>query len=62
MKSERSLNLILAVLKLQQKGIAEEQLENLTEEDLKECLDFSNAFCAVSVQGYGAIQSYPSAL
>lgn len=48
--------------KLQQKGIAEEQLENLTEEDLKECLDFSNAFCAVSVQGYGAIQSYPSAL
>ena len=46
--------------KLQQKGITEQELANLTETDLKECLDFSNAFCAVSVQGHGAIQSYPS--
>jgi len=48
--------------KLLQKGITEQELAKLTEADLKECLDFSNAFCAVSVQSHGAIQSYPSAV
>ena len=42
-----------------EKGV--DDLKALTEKELKKCLDFSNAFCAKSVQRSGAITSYPSA-
>ncbi|MCR4840688.1 MAG: carbohydrate kinase [Lachnospiraceae bacterium] len=38
-----------------------EELENLTSEELAECVEFSNKFCAISVQRAGAIASYPTA-
>lgn len=38
-----------------------EKLAGLTEEELRDCLEFSNAFCAASVQKNGAIASYPTA-
>ena len=33
----------------------------MTEDEMKQCLDFSNRFCAVSVTRKGAIASYPDA-
>ena len=39
---------------------AREMLDTLTAHDLEECLTFANQFCAVSVQRYGAIASYPT--
>ena len=36
-------------------------LSDLSREVLLECLDFSNRFCAMSVQKKGAIASYPTA-
>lgn len=46
--------------KLHSLGISKEKLPELTEDQMKECLDFSNKFCAVSVQQPGAISSYPT--
>lgn len=37
-----------------------EQLPEMTEEQLLECIEFANKFCAMSVQKKGAIASYPS--
>ena len=39
--------------------IMAEDLEHLTKEQLKGCLDFANRFCGISVTRYGAISSYP---
>lgn len=44
--------------KLQSLGITSDNLCNADEKILKECLDFSNGFCAESVQHEGAIPSY----
>lgn len=38
-----------------------ERLTEMTEEQLLECIEFSNKFCAMSVQKKGAIASYPTA-
>lgn len=46
--------------KLQNKGVTNDGIDKLSETDLKEMLDFSNKFCAISVQSKGAIDSYPS--
>lgn len=35
------------------------EIEALTSEELREYLTFSNGFCALSVQKYGALDSYP---
>ena len=35
-------------------------LNSLTAQQLRECLAFANAFCAISVQKHGAIASYPT--
>lgn len=45
--------------KLKEKNIAVEDLEEIDEGTLTECLKFSNEFCALSVQKEGAIASYP---
>ncbi len=45
--------------KLNQMGIDVNGLEDLTQAQLEECLDFSNEFCTLSVMDYGAIASYP---
>lgn len=45
--------------KLQKHGIGRDNLEHMDRDLLEECLTFSNAFCAISVQGEGAIASYP---
>lgn len=45
--------------KLCELGINAEKLGAISESEMKECIDFSNAFCAESVQKYGAISSYP---
>ena len=36
-----------------------EAIDRMPEEEMKECLDFANEFCARSVQKNGAIDSYP---
>lgn len=46
--------------KLHNLDITQDTLQELTESQLRECLDFSNKFCAVSVQQPGAISSYPT--
>ena len=45
--------------KLCELGVNAETLGDIGESEMKECIDFSNAFCAESVQKYGAISSYP---
>lgn len=45
--------------RLKDRGITREKAEALTEEQLADCLDFSNEFCTLSVMNYGAIASYP---
>ena len=45
--------------KLQQLGITVGDIENMKENELEECLAFSNEFCTRSVQKAGAIDSYP---
>lgn len=46
--------------KLQSFGIDSANIAAADESALKQCLDFSNRFCAVSVQSEGAIASYPT--
>lgn len=46
--------------KLQELGITAQTLESIDEREQRACLDFANAFCAESVQKYGAIPSYPT--
>lgn len=46
--------------KLQSIGITAENIGSIDENVLRECLDFSNKFCSVSVQTEGAIASYPT--
>ena len=46
--------------KLQELGITPQTLSEISERDQCECLDLANAFCAESVQKYGAIPSYPT--
>ena len=38
-----------------------EAVSRMTEDEMKQCLDFANGFCARSVQRKGAIASYPTA-
>ena len=45
--------------KLRSLGIGKENLGECPLAVIKECLDFANRFCAVSVQRKGAIPSYP---
>ncbi len=45
---------------LHRKGVGRDDLAALSEEMLRECLRFSNAFCTRSVQMRGAIASYPA--
>lgn len=45
--------------KLNMMGIARDDIPELNENILKECLSFSNRFCAESVGKAGAISSYP---
>lgn len=45
--------------KMNSLGIEKSSLDSLGEEQLRACLDFSNEFCARSVQKPGAISSYP---
>lgn len=46
--------------KLQNLGINSENIIYTDETKLRKCLEFSNRFCAISVQSEGAIASYPS--
>ncbi len=46
--------------KLRELGITAQTLSEIGEREQRECLDFANAFCAESVQKYGAIPSYPT--
>ena len=45
--------------KMNNMGIKSDEIKNLKPEELFECVDFSNKFCAKSVQKQGAINSYP---
>lgn len=45
--------------KLNELGVQADTLTALSQETLKECLEFSNKFCAISVTKKGAIASYP---
>lgn len=45
--------------KLHKNEITGQNLNEVTEDVLGDCLDFSNKFCAISVQKHGAICSYP---
>ena len=45
--------------KLRSSGITKESLGDCPLSVIKECLDFANRFCAISVQRKGAIPSYP---
>lgn len=47
------------LFKMNKIGITKETLAEMTADDLKTCLDFSNEFCARSVTKHGAIASYP---
>lgn len=46
--------------KLHELGITPQTLGTTNEREQRACLDFANAFCAESVQKYGAIPSYPT--
>ena len=46
--------------KLQSLGIEHDSISDADESALSDCLDFSNRFCALSVQAEGAIASYPT--
>lgn len=46
--------------KLQSFGITSDNIDRIDENALIQCLDFSNKFCAISVQSEGAIASYPT--
>jgi len=46
--------------KLYEMGVTKDELSELPEDKLKEALDFSNKFCAISVTEEGAINSYPT--
>ena len=46
--------------KLQSLGIDRDSISAADENTLRNCLDFSNRFCALSVQKEGAIASYPT--
>ena len=46
--------------KLQSLGINAANISEADECTLRKCLDFSNRFCAISVQSVGAIASYPN--
>lgn len=46
--------------KLQSLGINAANISEADEYTLRKCLDFSNRFCAISVQSEGAIASYPN--
>lgn len=46
--------------KLCELGITPQTLDTIDEREQRSCLDFANAFCAESVQKYGAIPSYPT--
>lgn len=46
--------------KLQSLGVDANNIGAVEEKQLQECLDFSNRFCAFSVQSEGAIASYPT--
>lgn len=45
--------------KMKQSGITAENIKDTSSQILKDALDFSNKFCAISVQSPGAIDSYP---
>ena len=45
--------------KMHDAGIGLNMIKNLKSTQMSECLDFSNRFCAKSVQKHGAIDSYP---
>lgn len=45
--------------KMNNTGITLDMLEHLTSNQLLNCLEFANKFCAISVQKNGAISSYP---
>ncbi len=45
---------------LSEKNVHAEGLSTLSEEELSACLEFSNTYCAKSVQKKGAISSYPT--
>ena len=47
--------------KLRRYGVTTATLGSTSEDVLRECLDFANAFCTKSVQQYGAMASYPTA-
>ncbi|MBR5358201.1 MAG: carbohydrate kinase [Clostridiales bacterium] len=46
--------------KLDDLGISTDNIEKITESALKDALEFSTAFCTISVQHKGAIPSYPT--
>ena len=46
--------------KLKELGVYAHTLEQVTVHMLQQCLDFSNLFCAISVQAKGALPSYPT--
>ena len=46
--------------KMNNMGISLDMLKGLNKEQLLSCLEFSNEFCAISVQHTGAINSYPN--
>ena len=46
--------------KLQQLGVSADSIDKLSETDMQQLLEFSNKFCAISVQSAGAINSYPT--
>lgn len=48
--------------KLQSLGVNAANISTAKESTLRECLDFSSHFCAISVQSEGAIASYPDKL
>lgn len=45
---------------LYEDGVNANNIENISEKDLKQYLDFSNKFCSISVMKQGAIASYPN--
>ena len=46
--------------KLKQLGVFADSIDKLSETDIRQMLEFSNKFCAISVQSAGAINSYPT--
>ena len=46
--------------KLNDFGITADELEEISEDRLREALEFATAFCSISVQKKGAIPSYPT--